>query len=283
MQDVTELPMPPPWRETASASPRGRGRIVPRYLPGSHSLAYYEYVPTCPVARILVSVHGTSRNALEHALYLIGVAERRGAVVVAPAFRRRRHRGYQRLQQRKRGERGDLLLHRILAAVSAELGLPEAPVSLFGFSGGAQFAHRYAMVFPERIESLVLASAGWYTLPDPTLPYPLGLRIDGDYQHLRLQLERFLALPIHVAVGMSDTEEDEMLNTAPEIVELQGANRVERARSWVERLRAAAHDKGVAAQVDLTELPGVGHSFAQSVHKGRLDLIIDQALRKLER
>src|SRR5436190_1144685 len=47
---------------------------------------------------------------------------------------------------------------------------------VWGFSRGAQAAHRYAMAYPERVAGVAMMSAGTYTLPTTSFVSPDGLR-----------------------------------------------------------------------------------------------------------
>ena len=86
-------------------------------------------------------------------------------------------------------------------------------ISIFGYSAGAQFAHRFALRFPQHIESLHLCSAGWYTALN-SQPYPAGLGIkknavsQGSGFGLLSNVNPFLRIPTTVFVGANDTEID---------------------------------------------------------------------------
>ena len=107
-------------------------------------------------------------------------------------------------------------------------GLSLRRFHLFGFSGGAQFAHRYAMMRPARVQSLHLAAAVWYTFADTTTSWPRGLARTPQGRQITANLARFLALPIRLYVGENDTERDANLRQKPSIDAQQGANRKER-------------------------------------------------------
>src|ERR1700690_3860926 len=47
--------------------------------------------------------------------------------------------------------------------------------SLHGHSAGAQFAARYLVTHPSRLEAVVLSAPGAYPFPDPALPWPNGM------------------------------------------------------------------------------------------------------------
>lgn len=92
------------------------------------------------------------------------------------------------------------------------------PVDVFGHSGGAQLAHRFAMLNPHRVERLSLAAAGWYCLPDASMAYPYGLGIDEDPASLRWArrheqaLSAYLSLPVQVFIGPEDSLRDNTLH-----------------------------------------------------------------------
>jgi pimeloyl-ACP methyl ester carboxylesterase len=252
------------------------GRVRARCIDGDRLTDYFEFVPTRVDRRapLLVSVHGVSMNAREHAELFAEQAERLGVVVVAPFFAPECFPGY----QRPAGRRGRSIrfLERVVADVRARHGLVRSRFSLFGFSGGAQFAHRYALLRPRRVRALIVAAAGWYTWPDRLLPYPLGLGPRPGRGRLRIRLRRFLRIPVRIAVGELDDARDPTLNPASEIDQLQGQNRIERARSWAEALRRAAAARGLVPAVSHSILPRTGHSFEEGVRLGGLaDLVFE--------
>jgi pimeloyl-ACP methyl ester carboxylesterase len=189
---------------------------------------------------------------------------------VAPLFERRRFRDYQRLG----GKAGALVaseaLRRACEAIHDSLGMPRAPLSLVGFSGGAQFAHRFALAHPRDVRQLVVAAAGWYTLPDPRLGYPYGLAPSAELPEGLPNLDEFLRIPIRVMVGEHDVRRDASLNTSPAIDHIQGPHRIERARRWVDAVHAAARERGIPSHAALEILPDVGHSMRDAIDQGDL-------------
>jgi pimeloyl-ACP methyl ester carboxylesterase len=101
---------------------------------------------------------------------------------------------------------------------------------LFGFSGGGQFAHRYALFYPRRVARQVLGAPGWYTFPDPEHRYPLGLRTaPPEWPKLTFNPGRFLRIPTLVLVGEHDNRRDRELNRTRQVDVHQGLDRMERA------------------------------------------------------
>ena len=260
-------------------NPRGRvvpalesGKVIRRRLGGRSGQRYYLYIPKTAGKRppLLVSVHGVSRNARQHAELLAPMAERYGVVLLAPLFSKKRFPDYQRLGRVGRGPRADLALDRIIGDV---LNLTEVDTSrlyLFGYSGGGQFAHRYAMAHPERVAGVVIGAAGWYTLPQDDKSFPHGVGLCRDLPSLRFDTARFLRIPMTVVIGDQDTDRDPELNQSLKVDRLQGRNRLERALTWVKTMNLVASSHGLPGHYRLEVIPGVSHSFAQGVSHGAM-------------
>jgi poly(3-hydroxybutyrate) depolymerase len=248
-----------------------RGRIVLRALASDPTQEYLLYVPEeAPVdASIMVSVHGLSGNAAKHASVFSPLCDELGVVMLTPIFTSELHRDFQRLGRKNRGHRTDLLLHRVLAEAASLSGADPTRIDLVGFSAGAQFAHRYAMVHPDRVAHAVVAAAGWYTFPDHRQRYPYGIRPVRELEDVSFDPEAFLRVPIEVLVGSLDTTTAKLRSTERTIAQ-QGRSRLERARNWVAAMRAAAQAHGIEPRVTLTEVDGVGHSFSDFSERGDL-------------
>jgi pimeloyl-ACP methyl ester carboxylesterase len=234
-------------------------------------------------APILVSVHGLARNPLQNIIYLCDAADRLGAILVAPFFSKERHHGFQWLEAWQGGARADLILNSFLAKIAATYDGDASRLVLFGFSGGGQFCHRFAMLHPAHVVGVISVAAGWYTFPDKA-EFPMGIGPDGDGR-VRPDLHGFLNLPTLVAVGSRDTERNAALNQRPEIDERQGPNRLVRAQRWVAAVNAAAASKGISrAPAEIHVLKGAGHALKECITKYKLnDLIVEFAAQQLDK
>lgn len=262
--------------DTARIDTLEPGRLLPVRLRGDAGLCYFAYRPRSAGARqpLLVFVHGYSRRAEDHARALLPLCERLGCALLAPYFTREDQPRYQRLGRGQDGQRAD----RVLNDCIEDLAGPEAPpIWLSGFSGGAQFAHRYAMAHPGRVARLIAIAAGWYTLPDPVQRYPYGLRTQRTLRGYSLNPERFLRVPTTVIVGADDTGNHNLRQSAA-LDATQGGTRVERARNWVAHMRVAAHLHRRNSNVAYVEVPGIGHDFEEFVEHGRLLELLARAL-----
>ena len=259
-----------PGLKTQADNAGGAGSKAVR---GLASLPYELYLPRNlhPDSRVLVSIHGVSRNAAEHLGLLRPYAEQHGAALIVPSFAADSYPDYQRMGRKGRGPRADLALIRLLNELGRAVGLDTERVDMFGFSGGAQFAHRFTMAHSGRVRCLVLGAAGWYTLPDHTLPYPYGVADAEGLEGVRLNVLAATRVPTLVVVGeRDDCPDDEELNRSEIVRRSQGLDRLQRAQAWKRAMKAYAAGRGESAAVDLQVLPGVGHSFHGAVVEGGL-------------
>ena len=250
------------------------GRVQRRRLAGHAWQKYFIYVPEvcAESAPVLVAVHGISRNAREQARAFAPLAERYGIVVVAPLFPKSRFPSYQQLGIARDSvfPRPDFALDQILREVTDLTGARTERFHLFGYSGGGQFTHRYAMANPERVQAAVMGAPGWYTFPDTTVDYPRGTRPQSAAKLLRFEANRYLRVPMAVLVGAADHQRDSALNQSTGLELQQGVNRLERGRAWVEAMRSEARARNLDTAYEFETLPDCGHSFEECVASGQL-------------
>ena len=223
----------------------------------------------------MVAVHGIRREADAQANLFADRATALGRPVIAPIYEKDDWPRYQRAVHRGRA---DLALMSLMVALRSEGIVRTAKFDLFGFSGGAQFAHRFAMLHPQAVSRLTTASAGWYTFPDDAA-YPYGLspragREDEWARSMSANLDQFLSLPIQVCVGADDNAPDHNTRGGPKINAQQGTHRVARAARWARSLQDAALERGIAPDVTFWALSACRHDFRACVTLGGLDRIV---------
>lgn len=269
----------PARTEKTESTPRARKRLLRRVLRSDPAQEYLVYLPPSAGehAPLLVTVHGVSRNADQQVRLLSAYCDQYGVVLVAPIFSAEEFPRYQQLGGAGQGKRADLALNAIVAEAAAVAGIESESFYLFGYSGGAQFAHRYLMAYPHRVAAAVVAGAGWYTLPNPTRRFPFGTRMSKSLTDLRFDAEEFLSVPVTVIIGAADTATAAVRRSA-KLDSEQGTNRLDRARTWVARMQAAAADHHMAPRVSLLELPRSDHSFRRAVLRDGLGSQAFQAL-----
>ena len=81
-----------------------------------------------------------------------------------------------------------------------------------------------------------------------------------------------------VTVGERDTQRDASLRQNDAVDHQQGQTRAERARRWVAAMQDAARGREIPAAIELRELPGVDHSFSESMERAELGEIVFEHL-----
>jgi pimeloyl-ACP methyl ester carboxylesterase len=234
-------------------------------------LSYRAFVPPTGWHRHpLVVVHGAGRGATRQFRAFLPTAIARGIPLIAPIFPPERFMGYQSLA----GVDGPLSA---LAAIvdtlddaDWHLRMATDRVDLLGFSGGAQFVHRFAMLSPTRVRRAVVVSAGWYTYLDADRPFPRGTAPSPRSGGRSIDTDAFLQIPMHVLVGERDVERGANLRTNDKIDRRQGRDRLTRALRWLDHLEEAADTRALPPRVSFDLLPDTGHSFAEAVDRGAL-------------
>ena len=233
---------------------------------GDSRFSYCLYVPkamqqrTTP-ARMLLAIHGTDRRNQKLRDLFSEFAEATNTLVVAPLFPAGLVApddidAYKYL--RVGGFAFDEIALAIVAEVTERYGVPTQPFSVFGFSGGAHFAHRLYYAHPRKLSSVVVGAPGSVTLPDGDRPWWIGLEDFAQHFGARPDWESIKRVPIHLVVGADDRDPNGIVQSSSHPfwmkgAEIAGANRVERLRTLHQRLAAAG------CRVSHEELPGTGH------------------------
>ncbi|MGQ0574046.1 MAG: hypothetical protein ACT4RN_07550 [Pseudonocardia sp.] len=234
-------------------------------LPGP-ALTYRSFVPRTPGRSApLVLLHGRGRAATRLFRAFLPAAVARDVALIVPTFPADRFAAYQRLA----GADGPLAAAAALVAalddVRDHFGITTDVVDLLGFSAGAQFAHRFAMVEPARVRRAVVVAAGWYTYLDEHRPFPTG--VGG---HVPVDVEGFLRVPVHVLVGERDVHRDAGLRTGSSLDRRQGPHRLARALRWMDHVDEVARVRGVPSRVSFDLLADCGHGLGDAVRRGGL-------------
>lgn len=244
---------------------------LPNFLPSGLDNVpdcYLRLPKTGRMKGVLVAVHGISRNAAEIALRFSQSSAWDGWAIIAPLFERKRFGQYQQLMAKVGQTASDKAVLMLLDRLRVDFALDVDQVSLFGFSGGAQMVHRFALLHPRRVRKVYAMAAGWYMLPDADLSYPVGWSGVGSGRNPELALG--LSVPMMIGVGSDDRGRDKALRRSPVIDERLGTNRYNRAHRWCGEMHKAADTLGVKSSIEFAIIPDGTHDFGVCVELGNL-------------
>jgi predicted esterase len=227
--------------------------------------------------RVLYVLHGMGANGDSFAQALIADADRYNWVVVAPTME------YHDYMQPAPLMEDDLKISRMLLdtldAMPARLNLKlDQHVLLYGFSRGAQLAHRFALLYPERVATVATISAGSYTLPlerakegdSEPLAFPFGI---GDLEkHLGHPLDavNFKQISFWIAVGERDNQSSDVPRAFDPYL---GVTRIDRARAFSTALQKLGID------TRLVIFPNTGHEITAEMRKGAIQFMREDEIK----
>lgn len=152
------------------------------------------------------------------------------------------------------------LLDAMRRDATAQLNATPRTTYLFGFSGGAQFVHRYALFRGTSIEGFIAASPGSVTLLRNDIEWWPGLK-GADAMGEMLDIGAMARLRIAFLVG--DQDRNAGLVSRPvgssfgsAFADLAGTSRIERTRALAESFS----DSGLSCEFEL--ISGAGHELA---------------------
>ncbi|MEL7311558.1 MAG: hypothetical protein AAFN07_08615 [Pseudomonadota bacterium] len=246
------------------------GRVLTRELPSAPHIRYLACPgPDLPNGPVMVAVHGIGRDPGALISALSDRAQQDGFSLIAPMFDELRFSDYQRLGRSGRGERADLALNAIIADAKSVFGISGA-MHLFGFSGGAQFAHRYVYAWPNPFKTATLVAAGWYTPMRTRRRFPNGLAQTPRLEGLEFHAKSLLSTPTHILVGEHDTLRDRSLRKTEKLDRVQGRHRVARAEWFYRQLVRRSKKHELPCLHQLTVLPNCGHDVVDTAIRGGL-------------
>jgi pimeloyl-ACP methyl ester carboxylesterase len=250
---------------------------------------YSRFIPGRPV-RILVLAHGFPwPDGSQSDDFLAGYAraavqrwtpfaEAHNAVLVAPVFGGTDFGGYRALFGRKVD--ADEFVGAVVDALASEHVRDfDGRFSLHGHSAGAQFAARYLVAHPERLDAVVLSAPSSYPFPDPARPWPEGMapvvrddvsgsgaegkapdRVSGTVFVPRPAgwLTAASEVPVSVLVGSRDTEPRPAEPGRSGSSRLE-SSRLERAAEWIASMHDHARASGRASSIRFVLAEGLDH------------------------
>ena len=231
--------------------------------------SYCLYVPKSyqpeggPHLSLIVLVHGTGRNPFAYQHAAADFADAHHCLVLCPLFPcgipdPRGTENYKFVSFK--GIRFDLVLLSMISEVGRIYRVDTSRFSLFGFSGGAHFTHRFFYVHPERLRAVAIDAPGVVTLLDRDRDWWCGVRNFSGIFGKELNVAAMRTVAVQTIVGGEDTATWEIAVQPGwpfwmEGITASGTTRVERLAS----LRDSWRREGI--EVEHLLVPGVGHEL----------------------
>lgn len=272
--------------QKAGAIQASFGKTLVRAAQYDQRFSYCLYVPisympeNASAYTLLVAVHGTDRANQSLRDSFAGFAEQHRCIVLAPLF----PAGIEDALDvdnykyiKFAGIRFDQVLLEMIEEVQETYRLPQQRFLLFGFSGGAHFAHRFLYLYPERVLASTIAAPGSVTLITDEHDWWVGLGNIEEVFGQGLDLATLAKVPIMLTVGAEDTDTQHIItdSRSPKWMEgatLAGTNRIDRLETLYSNF------KSHSLQVSKAILPGVKHEVlphTQSAARFFADILSD--------
>jgi len=229
--------------------------------------------------RMIMVFHGTLRNASDYRDHAIAMADRFGALIVAPKFDSERFPG-------RRYNRGGILkedgtanpkeewtyafIPEIAKAVREREAKPKLPYTLIGHSAGGQFLVRLAGFYDSGAVRIVASNAGSALFPTREAPFGYGYgNVPAELSSDEM-IKNYLAQPLTLYLGTEDNKPDEYFDESEEAMK-QGGGRYQRNQAVYAKAKALATDKGWKFNWRIVEAPGVGHDHEKMFNHERAE------------
>jgi poly(3-hydroxybutyrate) depolymerase len=210
---------------------------------------------------LAVLVHGSLRDAGTLRDEFIDFAEQHQCVLLAPLFpagiddaddlHNYKHIAYH-------GIRYDLILLDMIEEVAARYRVEKDRVLMHGFSGGAQFAHRFLYLHPERLSAVSVGAPGTVTLADEGSAWWVGVKGMEEIFGRPFNVAAMREVAVQLVIGDQDIETWDVTVGPQSPFWMDGINdsgetRVARLRTLEKSLKSI----GITPRFDM--VPGVSH------------------------
>ncbi len=215
-----------------------------------------------PNSPIWIVMHGVGRTADDYFDVWRPFAEKHGALLLTPEFRKDAWPGSWRyafgnvstskLALLPAKDWSITVVQKAFAAAVEMTGSKETGFYIYGHSAGGQFVHRYVMhTGGAGVKLAITSNSGWYILPDQEYSFPYGLRGSAISSSL---MRRAFATPMVILLGAEDTQRGRNLRSVKE-TEIQGPHRLARGHYFYKRSATAARKLGASFQWRVVEVP----------------------------
>ena len=253
-------------RATAGPIPTGLSHL--EVGSGTNLITVFTYKPESYLDGPLVVVfHGLLRNAEDYCRNCIPLAESNHVIIAAPLFSKDEfdNEEYQRggvlrhgvLQPRENWSYARLPA--IIEAIRQAEGKPALPYYFIGHSGGGQFVMRMSALYPMAAQRIVACNPGSDLFPRRDWRFGYGFGGLPDELSDDAALQRYLAAPLTLCLGLDDTDPQHPELDRSAAAEQEGRFRLERGRACFEYAQKLAQEHGWKFNWRKVEVPGIAH------------------------
>jgi len=231
-------------------------------------------------SEIVFVFHGNGRNAKDYRDAIIDKANKYGFIVIAPEFSDTNFKSGDSYNLGNIFVDGDnptltslnpesiwtfSVIEPIFNYFKTDLKNTSTNYNIIGHSAGSQFAHRYLLFKPNtNVNKVVLSAAGWYTIPDISLKFPYGIK-DSPFKNS--MFSKFFSKNIIIQIGELDNDNNANSLRKNEVVNLQGANRFERANYFFNQSKKIATQENAPFNWQFFVNKGLDHSYKPAIEK----------------
>lgn len=147
---------------------------------------------------------------------------------------------------------------RIFTQVKNKLNLKADSYDMFGHSAGGQILHRLALFQPKsKVDKIVAANSGWYTIPTSKEKFPYGIS-----KSVLTSKDLDFTAKLTVLLGELDNENETKghLRHSPEI-DKQGLHRLARGTYFYNTSKNIADSINIHFNWKIVVVPNVGHNY----------------------
>ena len=215
--------------------------------------------------KVIFIIHGNSRDVERYINLWLEPSKDKNVILVAPHFTRSNYSNFGTLQIARpsgkilKNQSNNLKnsLSLFFTYFKNKYNLQTSTYSIFGFSAGSQFTHRYLLFSDDiQVDRVVLGSAGWYTFLNNE-PYPYGMR---NMPIERERYEWYLSREVLFILGAKDNDPNhESLNNSKGAKQ-QGSNRFERGQNYFKNLVIFSEENEIAFRWRYKVIDDLDHS-----------------------
>ncbi len=248
------------------------------YAPFSaKNIKLYYHIPVSANSQspILIAIHGAERDGNYTRNIFVNQANSLGFIVIAPEFSDADFPGGDGFNLGNIFVDGDnpspstlndeedwiySAIDPIFDYMAGAIGSSQISYDLFGHSAGGQFVHRLIQFKPNsKVNRIIAASSGWYTVPDKAVVFPYGFK---DSPAEDWGLASLFEKKLTIIVGEKDDNPDDAGLRHNNLVDAQGDDRLERAQYFYTTSSQIAKDANATYNWNYQSIPNAGHDLS---------------------